>query len=654
LVPRFSYRYVAILVALIGVLAFAANFSTLRASAEPPGPLVLSDPGETYSLAGRWEMLLDPEGSLSIDEVASSTYAHSFEPLADNVSLGYGLDVVWLRFALQRSPEGPIEWRLSARPSFVQFLNLYAPSSDGGFVETRAGSLLPTEPHAIPSREPVFTVHPGVEPAYYYLRLETRSPRALSVRVESPQHYARSVLFADVRVGVLIGMFALSAITGLICAVWLRQRFFWVATAHMLIFGMLQLVLSGYEHHLLDDVLAMLPDLQPGALMGSLSALLGAVHILFELSFLKPQSIYPRAARVLVAMACVSVMICVAAIAGHWFRVAPWSHSYAVLIMVSTTTLNIAMLRHRPQAALLLLCVFTPNMLALMLQLLRNLGVATPFVLTEGLWHITGLFQAPIVAIVILMQVRQEQRQRVQTQQQVQQQKDFIDMMAHELRTPLAILQLATGNLRERLSPGQIVPSGIQPRLDRIDRALCRLSVLVDNALAQQQLGHDEASFMRTPTPPSQLLTQVCSMLPNSERHPISIEPAIAVAAQQSPVPMAQDWMALAIVNLVENAVKYSPDGGAIHIGVAHEEGAWRVEVADEGMGIPPQAAGAASPLFEPLYRAPEARGLSNAHGMGLGLHLVQRVAKAHGGHAFCEARAGGGSVFCISIPAAS
>ena len=146
-------------------------------------------------------------------------------------------------------------------------------------------------------------------------------------------------------------------------------------------------------------------------------------------------------------------------------------------------------------------------------------------------------------------------------------------------------------------------------------------------------------------------MEQVRTLLPSSEHHPIAIGPAMAAAAQHRPLPMDQDWMALAVINLVENAIKYSPDGGPITIGVEQTDGFWRVEVADRGIGLPKEVQHARGMLFEPFFRGRAARSLPAAQGMGLGLHLVRQVAEAHGGRAWCAARPDGGSIFSIALP---
>jgi len=100
-------------------------------------------------------------------------------------------------------------------------------------------------------------------------------------------------------------------------------------------------------------------------------------------------------------------------------------------------------------------------------------------------------------------------------------------------------------------------------------------------------------------------------------------------------------------INLLENAVKYTPPGTPIEISAAQTNGAVRVEVADGGPGLPP---GEESQIFEKFYRAPSATATS---GVGLGLTIVRGIVTAHGGRIWAENRPGGGAVFRFTLPLA-
>jgi two-component system, OmpR family, sensor kinase len=101
------------------------------------------------------------------------------------------------------------------------------------------------------------------------------------------------------------------------------------------------------------------------------------------------------------------------------------------------------------------------------------------------------------------------------------------------------------------------------------------------------------------------------------------------------------------IANLLDNAVTYTPEGGAIRIVVHAERGHAAVEVRDTGPGIPAQHL---PHLFEPFYRVDTARGDGAEH-VGLGLALAQWIARAHGGHIQVESQPGVGSAFTLVLP---
>jgi two-component system, OmpR family, sensor histidine kinase KdpD len=102
------------------------------------------------------------------------------------------------------------------------------------------------------------------------------------------------------------------------------------------------------------------------------------------------------------------------------------------------------------------------------------------------------------------------------------------------------------------------------------------------------------------------------------------------------------------VVNLIENAVKYSPPGSVIELSAERQGDVVRIAVADRGVGVPP---GEEERIFEPFYRG--VRFADGGTGEGLGLSIARRMAEAQGGTVQYEPREGGGSVFVLRLPAA-
>jgi len=99
------------------------------------------------------------------------------------------------------------------------------------------------------------------------------------------------------------------------------------------------------------------------------------------------------------------------------------------------------------------------------------------------------------------------------------------------------------------------------------------------------------------------------------------------------------------LVNLIDNAVKYSPDGGEVTVSTARAEGRVRVEVADEGVGIP---ASEHDSVFERFYRGSGGRAVT---GTGLGLYICRELVRRMGGTIGVRSRLGGGSTFYFELP---
>ena len=126
----------------------------------------------------------------------------------------------------------------------------------------------------------------------------------------------------------------------------------------------------------------------------------------------------------------------------------------------------------------------------------------------------------------------------------------------------------------------------------------------------------------------------------------------LTMTARTEPVPITADEELIkqVAINLVTNAIQYTPAGGSVEIGV-RVEGPWAVlEVSDTGIGL---SEGARRHLFEEFYRSPEAK-KTFRDGTGLGLSICKRIVDIHGGEISAEPRQGGGSVFAIRLPLAA
>ncbi|MDE1896561.1 MAG: hypothetical protein KGH91_05775 [Rhodospirillales bacterium] len=195
-------------------------------------------------------------------------------------------------------------------------------------------------------------------------------------------------------------------------------------------------------------------------------------------------------------------------------------------------------------------------------------------------------------------------------------QKRFLADAAHSLRTPIAAMQIETGNLMaDKPAPNQ------RPRLEALAAAARRAAGLVGQLLRLARLDEPEAPCPVAVDAAELLLACVADHAPLSSRNGIDLGAAITPPAMVRGV---EDEIQTLFANLIENALIYSPTGGRVDVSLQPAEGGFSVEVQDNGPGLP---AGAEADIFERFFRAaPQA-----VEGSGLGLAIARRIATRHG-----------------------
>ncbi|HET6647299.1 MAG TPA: HAMP domain-containing sensor histidine kinase [Pyrinomonadaceae bacterium] len=223
---------------------------------------------------------------------------------------------------------------------------------------------------------------------------------------------------------------------------------------------------------------------------------------------------------------------------------------------------------------------------------------------------------------------------------------DFVSNVSHELRTPLALIRLYA----ETLELGRISTQDKKQQYYRIIRKESeRLTALINNILdfSRIEAGRKEYEFRSTDI--AELVRNTLeSYRYQIEQQGFAFEESID--SNLPAVPVDREAIARALVNLVNNALKYSADEKFLGVKLYRDNSVVKLEVADRGIGI---ARRDQSKIFEKFYRAGDPL-VHNTKGSGLGLSLVRHITQAHGGDIAVESAPGKGSRFILSLPLTS
>ena len=220
---------------------------------------------------------------------------------------------------------------------------------------------------------------------------------------------------------------------------------------------------------------------------------------------------------------------------------------------------------------------------------------------------------------------------------------DFIATLSHELRTPMtAVLGAAKTLLRDDIA---LSPERRQQLLEMIGAQGTRLTQITEEVLLANRLDRGDLRIDSERVDLSQLVSHAVETMRHDAPESISLSAANGAAEAIGD----RDRIEQVLVNLIDNAVKYSPDGGEVVVSTVPAAASVRVEVADQGIGIAPAEQEA---VFEKFYRGdPQHRAVPG--GTGLGLYICRELVQRMGGTIGVRSRAGEGSTFWFDLPKA-
>jgi signal transduction histidine kinase len=653
-------------------LSILLGFLLFWGSAATASPLLLADSRE-YTLAGHLEILSDPAGVLSLTEVIGPA-ASGFRPLSGFPGLGYGGQTVWLRFTFARTAAYHDECYLRLGPAYLDNLTVYvqegaSPDASEAYREYRLGDHQPASNR--PVRHPLFVVPiqlptPGAHTVY--LRLNTTSAIELFGSILPP---AEMVSFIDTNIlynGGYLGVTLAIVLVNLIYFLRVRDPvigyYVLYITAlfvnYLGVEGLIVLLWPGQAHLLADYLVAG----------GSGGAYIS--FALFGMHLFNTGRERSWAHRYFQYVILVGLLVILAVPLGWYSRVAGFVMLNGLILVIVMTGLSIRLVRRGELGGKIYLLAFSFSNLGFAVTFLRLLTVLPVNALTSHAYQTGTVLNMVLISLAMTERLHAAQKQAVtaslgaearavklaaemtvelwrkqqeleaalQTEQElVQRRTRFLEMITHEYRTPLAVIRTNLDILEER---GGAAADTLRPYLDKMRRGVVRLVEVMEVALARvrqdEQLTGSKFSALRLAPLLREVLAETRGLRP--ER---TIDAEIADEAWQ--ICGDAQLLKTAILNLLDNAIKYSPPDQPIRVSLTGESVAAVIRIRDQGQGIP---AAEMAKVFDKYYRGSRSSGSSGA---GIGLYLVRRIIEQHHGSVDLTSEATGGITAKVVLP---
>jgi heavy metal sensor kinase len=218
--------------------------------------------------------------------------------------------------------------------------------------------------------------------------------------------------------------------------------------------------------------------------------------------------------------------------------------------------------------------------------------------------------------------------------------RQFSTALAHEIRTPLAALR--SGIELAMLQPaGAVAQRRLAEQLEEIDKLKRMIGQIL--TLARAEAG--EIRLAQTPVDLGAIASSIVEQI-----EPVARASGLELSCERADEAIVNgdpEWLERVLLNLLDNAIKFTPAEGHVRVSVVEEDGWAQLTVNDSGGGIPQDAR---THVFEPFYRADPARS-AGGDGVGLGLSLARWIVERHGGTIGVDSAPGEGSTFTIRLP---
>lgn len=663
-------KYLRLFLFFLGLLLPAAGWAQ--------APLLLSAGAGQLSGSGHFTWLRDPSGQLGPEAAFASA---AWRDLPGMVRAGYTADAVWLRLEVNRQPEAPNEWMLSFTNALLDDVRLYRPDGAGGWTAQYSGEDVGRSHWKVDSHRVALPVRlDAAGPETWLIRLQSKNAMSTGIDVWPQAVFHDYTRREALYYGLYFGCYLLLI---------LFHAFFWHMTREPQSGWYLLYVSMAAAIELLTVAIPQqLFDLSVGLsdpLLGVVMSFSLTVGVRFSSAQLGLAAHWPRLSRTILQLAiATSITSALLVVSGHYGLGAQLIQPMSMGMILLFVGLALYLLRRGDPAARFFLLVFGIYYAGVIVSYLRNLAFLPPNGWTnnaaavgtmlhmilmslrlnsryDGLRREKAAAQAEALQAMNLLNenlerevdkrttalvqeisrrkvLEQELRDALEVEKRTnEEQHDFVAMVSHEFRTPLAIINTTAQLIAKNLNAPR---DKTLTRCQNLRNATQRMSTLVDEYLTSDLMETGSTPFRPRRFDLPALLDDILKEWPATR---------VRLALGQIPSRFVGDasLLRVAVRNLLANADRHAPPDSQVTLQVEGQpDGSLRLVVNNSGKPIPAEEV---PRLFQKYFRG---RLAQHRPGAGLGLYLVRRIAQMHGGEIALEERGdNGGITFAITLP---
>ena len=640
--------------------------------------LTLDKDDNVHRLSPEIMLLEDPSGQLGITDVSSPEMQSRFRPWSQpgDVNLGFSESAYWLKFTLARTDDAPSNWAIELPYLSVEIIDFHAPD----LPPILTGSARPFSSRPVAHRFFLFPVTATTEARDYYIRVKSQYSLTVPLVVWKPKAFYEDAQKTLTIQALYFGGLLALLIYNFFLWLSLKDPRFLFYSLFCSSLGMGNFAGNGFGR------LFLWPN-APHFDVISLSLLLSislVFAIEFTISFLRSPQVAPRSTLALRAIQFAALTVALLLPCSLWVAFPTfWINQLFILTSTIAAPLvvwtGVCAWRARVAGARFFLLAWCILMGGVLIASLRLFGIMQANVFTSYSVQIASAIEMLLLALALADTVRHERDERDQAQRQaltsnealIKMAKEseqkleqavtdrtaqlhislanekammaqfvrFGSLISHEFRNPLGIIDSQVAVMRKELVLGNANQAG---RLDTISGATQRLVKMFDKWLADGPNGTDIRALQKSELTIAQWLPQFLQenrMFLGNRRIEIQVDDTVTDLYTD------KELLDIALLNLLDNACKYSASSSTITITSGRKPGFIGISVIDRGNGI---ASEHHERIFDEYFRIPSD---ADERGTGLGLPFVKNIMNNHDGHIELQSIPGHGSTFTLWFP---